>query len=83
MAYKFDDCRSCANRRRKWICGDCDVGEFYEDEDAITADRMIEAPAVRFGETVTADDTPNAKGFDADRFADGFTDDDEDPNPEG
>lgn len=64
--WKFDDCVSCANRRRKHICRDCEVGEFYEDEDEPTVDRAFEVAPSRFGESVIDDeDEGDSKRLDA------------------
>lgn len=80
MALKFDDCRSCRFRRKPAICGDCDVGELYEDEDSPGLDFTHNTG--RFGDAVTTDEPE--RNFDPNRFLDSLEDqddsDDEDPD---
>lgn len=64
--WKFDDCATCANRRKRHICRDCEVGEFYEDEDEPTVDRVFYERPTRFGDSVTTDyEEDEAKQLDA------------------
>jgi len=59
MAAKFDDCKSCRFRRRRFNetpCDDCDLGEFYEDMDRPGIDVAFRDPVTRFGETVRTDE---------------------------
>lgn len=62
MNLKFgEDCIGCANRRKRWVCRDCDVGELFEDEDRPGVDAVLrdDNPALgpsRFGEALPSDD---------------------------
>lgn len=73
---KFDDCKTCRFRRKPRICGECDVGELYEDEDAVALDEAFNTPPSRFGESLT--DDLDERGFDPDRFLDSYEDDKDD-----
>lgn len=75
MAYKFDDCRECKWRRSKKYCEECDYGEFFEDKDVETVDRVFSQEPRMFGETVS-DETSEAR-INIDRFAEDHTGEDE------
>lgn len=77
MRLKFDDCATCAFRRRRAVCADCDMGELYEDEDRPGVDAVFSDPVTRFGESVIADDETETPQFDPERFAEEFGGEDE------
>lgn len=77
MRLKFDDCETCRFRRQRHVCRECDMGELYEDEDCPGLDVVFREPVLRFGESISADET-EVTNFDADRFADGLSDTEED-----
>lgn len=57
---KFEDCGTCRNRRRAWICRDCDFGEFYEDAEIAPLDFSEGRILARADKSlVTDDDEPD------------------------